>query len=226
MSTLNTLAIPFQWTAATLHRRVFHPDGVLTTGSIERIAPPGEGLPVETSAEIVARISKGIGTPGALPDVIGLAVRLPQRPPARTPWDILLASAGTGIAGRVGIRPVFGWSGRTMSSVMPLRHGGHNWWLNARMVNDINGSGVSLDDVRDELSSGRVQFDIDQARGTEDFRPLAKLTVEGVLPSGEAHDVAFDPVLHVADGVELMPQWLAHLRAQAYDRSRHGRHAA
>ena len=113
-----------------------------------------------------------------------------------------------------------------MSSVMPLRHGGQNWWLHARMVNDFNASGVSLDDVRDQLRSGRVEFDIDQACGMEDFRPLAKLTVEGVLPSDEAHDVAFDPVLHVADGVELMPQWLANLRAQAYDRSRHGRHAA
>jgi hypothetical protein len=109
---------------------------------------------------------------------------------------------------------------------MPLRHGGHNWWLSARMANEIKGSGVSLDDVRDELSSGRVRFDIDQARGTEDFRPLATLTVEGVLPPGEAHDVAFDPVLHLAHGVELMPRWLAHLRAQAYDGSRHGRHAA
>lgn len=227
MSTLSTLAAPFQWTAAIRNGRVFHPDGVLTTGSIERIAPAGDGLPIQTSEGVLARLSKGLGTPGALPDVIGLAVRLPPDPSTATPWDILLASAGTGAATRiVGIRPVFRWAGQPMSSVMPLRYGGNNWWLSARMVSDVNGFGVSLDDMRDQLSFGAVEFDIDQACGTESFRPLARLRVEGVLPSAEAQEVAFDPVLHAADGVELGPRWLARIREQAYDRSRHGRHAA
>lgn len=217
---------PFQWVAALRNGRVFHPDGVLTTGSVERTAPPGDGLPVETTHDVVARLSKGLGLPGAVPDIIGLAVRLPPQPSAATPWDILLASAGTGPAGRVvGVRPALRWSGQPLSSVMPVRYHNRNWWISARMVDDINGFGVPLADVRDRLRDSGVRFDIDQACGAQPFRPLARLTLRGVVPSDAAHDVAFDPVLHVAPGVRPAPQWLASLRAHAYDRSRRGRHA-
>ncbi|MDV3126942.1 phosphodiesterase [Mycobacterium sp. 21AC1] len=226
MSALNALTVPFQWTAAIRRGRVFHPHGVLTTGSIERIAPAGEGLPVETASEVLARLSKGLGTPGAVPDIIGLALRLPPGPLAATPWDILLASAGTGALGRVvGIQPVLRWSGQAMSSVMPLRYRGADWWLSARIVSDVKGIGVSLDDMRNQLCTAALELDLDQACGAGQFRRLARLTVTGVVPSGEAHDVAFDPVLHVAQGVEPRPRWLANVRAHAYDRSRHGRHA-
>jgi hypothetical protein len=226
MGVLAALAVPLQWGAAVRHRRVFHPDGVLTTGSITRLAPPGDGLPIEDAAGVVARISKGLGTPGPVPDVIGLAMRLPALPLGATPWDILLASAGTSTAGRVlGVRPVLRWTDQTMSSLMPLRYDGGNWWLSARMSTATGTFGVSLESVRDRLRIGRIDFDIEQACGAEAFRPLARLTVGAVIAPDEAHDVAFDPVLHTAPGVRLVPTWLSAFREQAYERSRRGRHA-
>lgn len=220
------VSIPFQWGAAIRHRRALHPDGVLAHGSIERMASPNQGLPIATSADVVARVSKAIGTPGALPDAIGLAIRLPPQPVAVTPWDILLASAGSGVLTRaVGLRPVIGWSRRTMSSLMPLRYEGRNWWLRARMTTDISSPGVALGSVRDQLSGSSVQFDIDQAPClAADFSPAARLTLNDIIDSDRC-DVAFDPVLHTAPGVQLWPQWLARVRARAYARSRRGRHA-
>jgi hypothetical protein len=218
-------AAPFRWGSAIRHRRIFHPDGVLAEGSIERLAPANGGLPIP-SADVVARVSKAIGTPGALPDIIGLALRLSPQADKAAPWDILLASAGSGVLGRtVGLRPVTSWTGQTLTSLMPLRYRGDNWWLRARVTTKINGSGVSLDSIRNQLENGEIEFALDQARGRSDFRQLGRVTLTKILVPPQGQDISFDPVLHTAPGVQLYPGWLAGLRGRAYDRSREGRDA-
>ncbi len=204
----------FRWGAVARSRRVFHPAGVLATGFLERIAPSDEGLPL-VSSEVVARISKGAGTPGPLPDAIGLALRAPG------PWDILLVSAGSGAVGRaVGLRPAVSWAGLTMTTLMPLGYRDGTWWLRARLSTPVGGFGVALGSIGDQIERDRVCFELDQARGTADFRPLARLVLTG-LDHGK--DVSFDPVINTAPGVHLRPRWLAELRAQAYRGSRDGR---
>ena len=74
VSVLDLVAMPFQWGSAIRGKRIFHPIGVLAEGFIERVAPVGQGLPMPSS-DIVARVSKASGTPGPLPDFIGLAFR-------------------------------------------------------------------------------------------------------------------------------------------------------
>jgi hypothetical protein len=198
---------------------------VLANGSIERMAPPGYGLPVESS-NIVARVSKAVGLPRALPDIVGLAWRMPPQHSATTPWDVLLASAGAGVATRYLLRPVTSWSGVALSSVMPLRYHEDNWWVSARITTDIAARGVSLASVETQIASGGLQFTIEQARGsTGDFQPLATLTLDELLPS-DAGDVAFDPTRHSAAGVDPFPDWLTDLRRDAYRRSRQGRAAS
>jgi len=39
-------ALPIRLGAAMRHRRLFHPEGVLAEGTLERVAAPGEGLPI------------------------------------------------------------------------------------------------------------------------------------------------------------------------------------
>ena len=39
------------------------------------------------SAEVVGRVSKGVGLPGALPDIAGVAWRMPAPLPPSTPWE-------------------------------------------------------------------------------------------------------------------------------------------
>ena len=69
-----------------------------------------------------------------------------------------------------------------------------------------------------------VDFDIEQAAGTGEFLPLARLTLRHVDPSRD--DIGFDPVLHATPEVQLIPLWLSDFRRAAYRRSREGRGSA
>ena len=57
MKASDIVALPLQLGSAVRQRRVFHPMGVLASGRIERVAPPDEGLPIE-STDILVRVSK------------------------------------------------------------------------------------------------------------------------------------------------------------------------
>ena len=222
MQASDIAALPIRLGAAVRHRRLFHPDGALAEGTLERIAPPGQGLPMD-SCDVIGRVSKAVGLRGALPDIAGLAWRIPPPPDLRScsPWDVLLASTLAGSAGRVVLRPLFSWSGATFSSLMPLRFKGGLWWVRARLVTDIDTPGLSLDAIRHQIASGGVEFDIEQAAGTGDFLPLARLKLRHLDPSCD--DVAFDPTMHSDPEVELAPRWLSDFRRAAYRRSRQGR---
>ncbi|OBF04422.1 phosphodiesterase [Mycobacterium sp. ACS4054] len=224
MSVSDLVALPFQWGSALRGKRLFHPVGVLADGFIERLAPAGEGLPIASSG-IVARLSKASGTPGALPDFIGLAFRVTP-PQGAGPWDILVVSSGSGVLSRaLALRPAISWSGQTLTTLMPLHYQGDNWWLRARIVSHIDGLGLSLESVRKRLEHGEIDVSLDQACGSGDFAPLGRLALTGVVDPERAHDVSFDPVVNTAPGLSLHPRWLADLRARAYRRSRHGRAA-
>jgi hypothetical protein len=215
-------ALPFRLGAALRHRRLFHPAGVVAEGLLERVASPDEGLPM-MSCDVIGRVSKGIGLPGGLPDIAGLAWRMPPPSDLRTcgPWDVLLAS--TVANNRLILGPATSWSGTTFSSVMPLRYQGSVWWVRARLVTDLDTPGLSLDRMRDQIDSGGVDFDIEQAEGRRGFLPLARLTLRHVDPSCD--DIAFDPALHSDRDVKLVPAWLGDFRRAAYRRSREGRNA-
>ncbi|MCV7099691.1 phosphodiesterase [Mycobacterium palustre] len=222
---MEVAAKPFQWGSALRGRRFFHPVGVLAKGSVERVAPASQGLPIPSS-DVVARLSKAVGTPGALPDFIGLAFRVAPQQAGATPWDILLVSSGSGVLTRaVALRPTTSWTGQTLTSLMPLRYRGGIWWLRARTIGDVNGSGLALDGVRDAIARGGIEFAIDQARGRGDFTPLGRLRLTTAVGPDPTDDVSFDPVLNTPPGLSLAPGWLADLRARAYRRSREGRDA-
>ncbi len=226
MNITDLIALPFQWGASIRGKRFFHPVGVLAEGSIERIAPANKGLPLPSS-DVVARVSKAVGMPGPVPDVIGLALRVPGQDAAAKPWDMLLVSAGSSVLGRaIALRPVASWTAQTMTSLMPLRYQGKNWWLRARIATDINGLGLSLDSVRARIEDGGIELTIGQACGTAEFSPLARVTLRKVATHAPHGDVSFDPVLNTAPRVTLYPGWLAGLRRSAYARSREGREHA
>jgi len=213
-------ALPVRFGAALRHRRLFHPDGVMANGTLERTAPEGEGLPMH-GCDVIARVSKGVGLPGAAPDVAGLAWRIPPPPDLRScsPWDVLLASTVAG--SRAGLAPALSWTGTTFSSLMPLRHHDALWWVRARLDTPVGSPGLALAAVAEQIERTGITFTVEQAPATGGFRPLARLTLRHVDPS--ADDIAFDPALHSDLEVELAPRWLGDFRRAAYRRSREGR---
>lgn len=102
MRVYDIAGLPIEMGAAVRRRRLFHPFGVLAHGAVERVAPPGEGLPM-TSTEVVGRVSKGAA---GLPDIVGLAWRMPPAPFAPNLWDVLPASAGAGPLSRFLLHPI------------------------------------------------------------------------------------------------------------------------
>jgi hypothetical protein len=208
-------ALPVRFGSAVRNRRLFHPVGVLAEGTLERLAPRGEGLPI-ASGDVIGRVSKAIGLPGAVPDIAGLAWRMQPDGPA--PWDVLLAST---VRNRLLLAPVTRWTGLTLSSLMPFRHKGGVWWIRARLTTEINVPGLPLEAIRSHLRSTGVEFLVEQAAGTSAFLPLARVSFR------EPHkaDIAFDPILNTISSVQPMPQWLTNFRRAAYRRSREGREA-
>ncbi len=224
MNVSDLVALPFRWGSALRGKRFFHPIGVLAEGHIQRVAPAGQGLPVPSS-DVVARVSKASGTPGALPDFVGLAFRVVPQAAAK-PWDILLVSSASGMLARaVALRPATSWNGQTLTTLMPLHYQGNNWWLRARIISEVNGPGLSLDGVRKRLGQGPIEVALDQACGRGDFALLGRLTLTRAIDPAPGEDVSFDPVVNTAPGLSLYPRWLADLRARAYRRSREGRDA-
>ena len=150
-------ALPIRVGVAARRRRLFHPNGVLAEGILERIAPPDEGLPMN-SCDVISRVSKGIGLPGALPDIASLAWRIPPTPDLRscTPWDVLLASTVANT--RVVLAPMRSWSSSTFSSLTPFRFRGGVWWVRARLITKIDEPGLSLDPIRNQIDSGELDF--------------------------------------------------------------------
>ena len=185
----------------------FHPDGVLYEGRAE-IRGPGP-LP-GGEVDCLVRLSKGIGTPRGMADLLGIAVRLLHDPPV----DVLCSSA-PGASGwrRFVLRPTRKWGGTTATSLMPWVRSG------ARVV--------ALVEVPDGLDSPEPDVLLDHLPVTLRLRVVGRDgdvqagTVEVVRRSGlERPD--FDPVLHPPPSWRLTPVWLSSVRERAYAGSRRG----
>jgi hypothetical protein len=207
----------FQGLAAVRHARAFHPAGVVVHGELRRVADdlpwPAEPVPV------VGRLSKGAGTPGRLPDALGLALRVGRA--GEPPWDITLTTAGAGHVGRMLPRAATTWTGGGYSSLMPYRRADRLVWLGAWAETSSPRVPSSLTDLALALSAGPLRFVLRTGREDGRWCDSAVLAVRQVV--GEAPRPAFDPVLNHPAGWEPYPAWLTGLRERAYAGSRAGR---
>jgi hypothetical protein len=163
--------------------------------------------PFPASAEVTARLSKGIGTRRGLPDVLGLALRIPT---GSGDWDLLLSTTGTGRFSR--LLPAFaaGWRGAALGTILPYRYRGELLWLMA----------VPVEPVTEEPPT---QFSLHACGTDAEWRQVAEVRLHDLRRD---EPVAFDPVLNRPPELELAPRWLAALREQAYAGSRRGRHGS
>ncbi|MEO9326855.1 hypothetical protein [Gordonia aurantiaca] len=217
------LTTPFRWAAALRHARVFHPDGLLCGGKAS--VSGDHPLPFRTGPVIV-RLSKGIGTPGSLPDIVGVAIRFPgtggNPESSAGAWDLLLAGPAP-LSGRVPIPlPSTHWAPTAVSSLTPYRFDNELYWIRARIEEPTGPSGLSIEDLAACLRMNRKIVLILEA-GFGRFVPIARIELDHALTG---LDVDFDPILNRPDGVEFAPSWLGDLRRRAYRESREGRHSA
>ncbi len=195
-----------RWRAAP----AFHPDGVLYEG---RADVHGVGPLPEGGVDCLVRLSKGIGTPRGVADLLGVAVRLLHDPPV----DVLCTSA-PGESGwrRSVLRPARRWSGTTATSLMP-------WTRSGRRL-------VALVEAPEGLDSPEPDVLLDHLPVTFRLRVTGRQgdvqtgTIEVLRRSGLPRP-DFDPVRHPPRSWRLAPAWLSAIRERAYAGSRRGQDA-
>lgn len=213
MTTLITTAFR---SLATLRRaRAFHPRGVLLRGEVESVS--AEWLPLRPGP-VLARLSKGAGTPGAAPDALGLALRFGA---PSSQWDLLLTTSMPGRrVGRMLPWPSRTWASDRYSSLMPYRAGDRTLWFGAE-VTGLPENRASTDDLVRSLRQRPLRLKLQAAAAGEQWQPIAEITLSHTENGNSA--TPFDPITEQPPGLRLAPEWLASIREAAYSGSRKGR---
>ncbi|WP_091363265.1 phosphodiesterase [Geodermatophilus telluris] len=211
-------AVPLGTLARRRQGKPMHPRGAVLDAVLERSGGPDWGVrwltgPAREPA--VVRLSRGAGLPAPLPDLLGLAVRLPT---GDRPVDLLLSSAGRGR--RTRFLPVPRVDAVTAyGSLMGYRSPAGTLRLAA--VPDGPRRVPSDPGPVAERAPGTV-FRLLVARGAAgEWVPFARLTL-GAVVDGLDPDVRFDAVRNPPPGL-LADGPMARFRAPAYAAAREGR---
>jgi hypothetical protein len=183
-------------------RKPLHPDGEVVQGRIHR---RGSDLPTgvawideEGQDDVVVRRSRAIGLPSSLPDIHGLAVRVPTDV---GDGDILFATTGLGRITRFVLTASRQPRRRPLTTLLPY---------------DTDSGALLL--AADGVEPG--SYDLSWAR------PSGKWHLFGVLllstTRSDDPEISFDPVARQIPGLRQYPS-VRRLRAPAYVRARRSR---
>jgi hypothetical protein len=148
--------------------------------------------------EVLVRLSRAIGLPGALPDIHGLALRVPVADGSC--GDLLLATTGWGRITRFVLTPTRRPTGRPMTTLLPYRAPTGAVVLGAR-------------------ARGAESFELAVAPYDGEWRVFADLRLS---PQPLDEDLSFDPVEHQLPGLEQYPA-VERLREPSYRKARETR---
>jgi hypothetical protein len=195
-----------------------HPRGAVFDAVLDRHGGPDWGVPwlaATVRDAAVARLSRGAGLPAPLPDLLGIAIRLPT---GDEPVDLLLTTTGRGALTR--LVPVLRRDAATFySSIMGYRSDAGT--IRFAAVADADGLPSDPQPLARDVDHADLRFTLLAARGLGRWQRFGCLTLTRPVPSLDP-DVRFDAVQHpppglVADGP------MARFRAPAYARARAGR---
>jgi hypothetical protein len=204
--------------------RPIHPHGVVLSGVLERTGtavPSGiDWVDAPGRDPVDARVSRSIGLPHALPDIIGLALRLD----GGASGDLFLASTGFGVPSRFLLRLLLRADRARYSTLLPYRGTRGPVLIGARTL-----TAPVLPARPAELAAALTGAE--WVIGMYHARPLGRWHRFGTLRlrfAGEGYPIdtgrRLDPVLHVIPGAEQYP-WIARIREPAYRVARRGRGA-
>jgi hypothetical protein len=194
--------------------RVFHPRGVVLTGTAT-LSGTGRLLAGSSPADVVVRLSRGLGLRHPFPDFNGVAVKLPGAHGPGRDQDLLLVSSLRAPVGRHLLLPVPTFSGSGSSSILPYRTPDGLVMFGAEPVSP----GV----LGEVAAAVPIRFRLLAAPLVGGWEPVADLVLTHHVPDDEAADraLAFDPW---NTGDDLVPAgFLNRLRLPAYAASRSAR---
>jgi hypothetical protein len=215
------VAVPLGALARLRAGKPMHPRGVVVDAVLERSGGPTgwevSWLAARAEDPAVVRLSRSVGLPAPLPDVLGLALRVPAEDP---PVDVLLSSAGRDRLTRRVTVPRRD-AATVYSSIMGYRSDAGT--IRFAAVADADDVPSDPQPLARDVDRADLRFTVLTARGLGRWQPFGCLTLTRPVPSLDP-DVRFDAVQHpppglVADGP------MARFRAPAYARARAGRRA-
>jgi len=197
-------------------RRGLHPSGVVLGGTLA--VPPSAATPAAwrslDGAPVVVRASRGAGLPEALPDALGVALRVGAQ-------DLLLLSAAAAapLLQHV-LVPARRFLGAPLSSIAPYRVGDRTLLVTGRLAAPGPHRGAPTIGELARLAGGGLTLHLNLTTLAGHSSPLGTVVLEAVLPDREARDIRFNPW---RSGAGLVPVGLLHdVRGPAYAGSRDG----
>jgi hypothetical protein len=217
----------FRALAAARRARAVHPRGRTYPATVHTLGGGRYGVDLLDRADrwpALIRFSRGAGLPDRWPDVLGVALRIPDGGGPGADLDILLSTTlGVAPAARHVPAPGRRLAGpyTTVAGYRTRRGRRH-----LALLPDPTGAdlGTRLDELGAAAGGGRVSLLLAIAARHTGWRVFGGVLVDTRHPiDGEADaGLAFDPVLHAAPG--LCPDGLLQrIRAAAYLGSRRGR---
>jgi hypothetical protein len=200
-----------------------HPRGAVFSAVLERHGSGdgdgGRGVPWldEAATDVaVVRFSRGAGLPAPLPDLLGMAIRLPTA--GNAPVELLLTTTGCGPLRRR-VPALRRDTAAFYSSIMGYRSDAGILRIAALPEDDDVASEPAP--LAAEVAREGLSFTLAVARGRGPWVPFARLVL-GVPGEPLDPDVRFDAVLHPPPG--LIPDGpMARFRAPAYAMARQAR---
>ncbi|GGQ64213.1 phosphodiesterase [Streptomyces asoensis] len=220
----------FRLLAASRRAPALHPRGLTCTAALEVVDDDGgpwgaPWLDVPGIYAATVRFSRAAGLPGAVPDGLGLALRVERADGTGVLLDLLLTTCGRGRLTRHLPRPRADALGGPYSSLLAYRIGGRHRLVAAFPHRTRQASvPAAPGGLRDALATGPLVFELCAETSARTWRPFAVLTVDAALSVPADRTLDFDPYAHSAHGFRPGGA-LAAIRRAAYRGSRAGRRA-
>lgn len=202
--------------------RPIHPDGVWLTGTLTRTGSPvPSGITwIDGTGQVAvrARLSRSVGLPRWSPDILGLALRVPD---GSDHFDVLLASTGASFPGRFVLLPQRNVMAARFTSMMPYR-GKKSAVLLAAFPLDPSGTlAATPAALRAGMAKRPLELALCFSRPLGDWIRFGTLTLGPEVPEqdGEREDIRFDPVRRPLPGSETYA-WTRALREPSYTEAR------
>ena len=199
--------------------RPIHAHGLVLEGDIRWLSPRvRSGIAwidrdAPSREPVVGRVSRSVGLPPRLPDVIGLALRVPAE---TGPADLELATTGRGSFGRLLLLPRLTASGARFGTLLPYRSGAGPVQVSARS-DPRRRLPAALPDLQAEVAAEPWVLQLSFAIGAGPWHPFAVVTL-GARGNRDDGALRFDAVRHPLPGAGTY-EWVRRLRQPSYRRA-------